>query len=474
MKNSKLLQLLTGLTPKEMSRFSKFVQSPFYNTNPSHIRFYDFLKTVHPRFKASRVEKEMAFEAIYPGKPFNYSLLGKLVSEMTRLVEKYLTILQLEKKEGVQKKLLLGIYAERPVYQTQFKKQVDNVHQFLEQTPFKDAHYFKGKFKLEEKYFNHISTDKFKLKPEQYEQSMMHLDQWYILEKLLLSCEMKAREKPLAEKYDIKLLADIKNNLIDLSINNPVIDTYLAMLDLLENGDEEIYFELKKVFNKNIDRFGKTQQQNILQVLINYAIQKGNKGDELFLKENFELNIIGLKYDLFLFNEILSDLKYISIIIVANKNNKYNWCFDFLEKYENYLEKSIRADANALGRGLWLFDQNKPDKTIELINSIEFKNDFYKNQTRVLLIKSYFEKFIRNESYYGMLIYQTNSFEKTLKRNKNISKTRKKSILNFLWCIKQVSTMFFHHQRDQSKKIEIKIKNMGLVTSRLWLLEKLQ
>lgn len=472
MKGSKILQLLAGLDHHEMVRLSKFVASPFHNNNSNVVRLFQYLKTAHPTFHQPKLKKERVFQRLYPDRAFNYQLFSNQVSILTGLVEQFLIYLQLEEEQLTKKKLLLKAYSKRPGFQNHFKKQVEAVDKSLEKKPFKDAEYFHEKFKLEELFFNHISTDKFKLKPQQYEQAMHHLDLSYILDKLLLSCEMKAREKPLAEKYDIAFLEEIKNELNEFNINSPVVDTYLVMLNLLEGGAEVTYFDLKKVFNKNINKFEIVQQKNILQSLINYAIQKINKGDYIFLAEILDLYKLGLKHQLFLTNGILNDKRYISIVIASLKNKAHNWALEFMEKNSKYLETSLKADALSLAKGLWLFDQKKSAETIDLINNIEFKNTYYQEQTKVLLLKSYFEEFVKNHSYLDVVISQSNSFERFVKRSKIISKSRAKNILNFIWAVKQMTLNF--QKKEKLNKLKTKFKSMPNFVSKAWLMEKIK
>ncbi len=473
MHKSKLFRLLSGLTPDEFSRFSKFVASPFYNTNPTQVKFYKLLKKAYPTFDQPNLKKEKVFQRLYPGKPFNYHLLGNLVSDMIRLTNRYFITLQIEKEEMAQKKMLLSAYSEKPNLYSDFVKQVKNMHQYLDGLPHRNAAYYHEKFKLEQLYFNHADTDKFKLKGEQYDTAMQHLDQWYILEKLLMSCELKAREKPLSEKHDIWLLKEIKNNITELINEDSIAETYLAMLNLLEQGEEKTYFDLKKIFIQNLEYFDKIHQQNILQSLINFSIQKGNKGDNMFLAENLELYKLGLEHELFFINGILNDLRYISITIVALKNNDIDWCFNFLNKYETYLASQVSKDAKSLGQGLWLFNQKKSQETIKLINRVEFNNIYYQVQARVLLLRAYFEEFLKNNSYFEIVVYHAKSFEKSINRNKSISKTWKENLLNFNWCIKQLVILIQDKEIKKIKKLKTKIEAIDNVAGKLWLLQKL-
>lgn len=473
MYDNKLLKLLATFSKEEMNQLSKFVQSPFYNTNPTQVRFLKLLKSAHPSFYQPKLKKERVFKKLFPGKAFNYAVLGNLVSGMYQLAEKCLLALYMEKEKTKRIQVMTEMYANRSRGYDLFLKKRQIQNKRLESRTYQEADWCWEKFKLQQLYFNHIKTPANKLKQSDFEESMRFLDNAYVLEKLLLSCEMKARERPFNEKYKITLLSEIKNNINELKLNDPILDVYILMLNLLEKEDESIYFKLKKVFNENVSLFSKRQQKNILQSLINFSIKKGNSGSELFLKENLELYKLGLNIDLFLEHGILNDFKYISIAIIAIKNKEHEWCDLFLKKYGTYLNDTVKNDAKAMGMGLLLFDRQESSKAIELINQVEFKNNFYQNQARVLLLKSYFEEFIKNENYYDLIIYNANSFERSLKRNKKISDVRKTGLLNFVWAVKKMAELLYENKFIKTEKVKSEILERNPMAGKLWLLKKM-
>ena len=441
MHNNKLLKLLSNFSQDEIAQLSKFVRSPFYNTNPTQVRFFDLLKSAYPTFDQPKLKKERVFKKLYPDKAFNYAVFGNLVSSMYQMAEKCLLALYMEKKKPKQVEMMTEMYANRSGGYDLFLKKLEIQNKELDSHPHRTASWYWEKFKLQQLYFNHIGTAANKLKQAEFEESMRCLDHAYVLGKLLLGCEMKARERPYNEKYEITLLTEIKSNINELKINDPILDVYILMLSLLEKEEESIYFKLKKVFNENIKLISKLQRKNILQSLINFSIQKGNSGSGIFLNENLELYKLGLENKLFLSNGILNDLRYISIAIVANKNKEHEWCHWFLEEYEKYLDVTVKNDAKTMGMGLLLFDRHESGKAIELMNQVEFKNIFYQNQARVLLLKSYFEEFVKSENYYELIIYSAISFERSLKRNEKISGVRKLGLLNFVWAVRKMTEL---------------------------------
>ena len=93
---------IEGLSPDEFKRFSRLVNSPFFNTNPTQVELYKLLKKEYPDFDSPKLSKEKVFQKLYPGRTFHYHRMSNIMSEMTRLVEEFLT--QVEMERGVFKK----------------------------------------------------------------------------------------------------------------------------------------------------------------------------------------------------------------------------------------------------------------------------------------------------------------------------------------------------------------------------------
>ncbi|MEO1263846.1 MAG: hypothetical protein AAFZ15_33885 [Bacteroidota bacterium] len=474
MQNSKLVHSLRILTPRELKRLYQFLKSPFYNASPNITNLYLLLRRHYPSFDSAKLDKIKVFKKLFPSREYDHQKLLNLMSDFNRLLEKYLIILQLEKEELEQQKLLLKSYAGRPGNYDLFEKTINHINQITDKFPFQDEQYYQIKYWLDQQYLDHPGTDKFKLKGNQYKVSMDYLDKRYILEKLLLSCEMKTREKPLSEKHEIWLLDEILNDKRDFIALNSVAGIYVEMLMLLKSNKEESYHRLKELSLPKLKMFNKQLQQNILQCLINFTIQKGNAGDESYIKENLELYKLGLEYNLLANGGAISDIIYLNIISIASKAGDINWCLHFINNYSELVEKNIRTEAKAMGMIIYYFYQNNADKIIEELNSISYVNDNYQLQARSFLLKLNYQTFHDDLNYFEVFFSQSESFEKYLRRNTAISEKRKKRYINHISAIKKIAKAkidkkFRNKSGHELRQQIIETKN---IYSRSWLLEQ--
>lgn len=472
MYQSKLLQQLKILDAAELKRLLPFLKSPFYNGNPHIVKLYLLLRKEHPDFISPKLAKEQVFKKLFPKRAYDHQKLLNLMSDFTTILKRYLQVLQLEKEEETQDRLLLKAYAERPDCYPNLVKHIQKTEQKLDGQPFRNAAYYQQKFELSQLHFNHPASDKFQLSKEQYDLAMQQLDRWYILEKLLLSCEMKAREKPLSEQYNIWLLPEIRASIAKSGTKSSIQATYLAMLNLLEKREASTYFQLKAIFQENLLQFTRVQQQDVLQSLINYTIQQGNQGQVNFLKENLELYKFGLEHQLFLVSDVLNDMIYISIVNVALRSGAIEWCLEFIHNYAEYLTANVRDDAKTLATALWLYATQQPNAVTDMLLRIDFLNVYYQVQARVLLIKVYFELFQKEEGYFELVISQAEALDRFLRRNKKVSKSQKKALINFTVWVKRLARLKSGYRLDGAMKVKLRreIKEVQALYNKSWIM----
>lgn len=477
MQQSKLLQLFKVLETDEVKRLLTFLKSPFYNSNPNIIRLYQLLRSHHPEFTSQKLDKENIFSKLFPRRAYDHQKLLNLMSDFNKLLTKYLQLLQLEKQEWEQQRLLLEAYAERPRHYQLFRKAWLKVQKNLEKSPKRDGDYYRRLFQMQLLFLNHPGTNKFQITKVEYDLAMEYLDRAFGMEKLLLSCEMKAREKPLSEHYEIWLLDEISQPFVnEIGEEHLLYRTYREMLTLLEIDSSSSFLFLKSVLFDKGNRFTRRQQEDILQSLVNFTIQQGNRGHRNYVQENLQLYQFGLREKLFIQNGLLNDMTYISIVNIALRADARTWCEEFINEYECYLEPSAQKDAKSLGTAFLLYANQRLNETIELLQTVDFLNVYYQIQARVLLIKVYFENLQQDETYYDLVFSQSTTFERYLRRNKKIAKHQRIGLMNFCNSIKRLAKIKFFKTYGRGQlvtELREEITSLSPFYNKSWFLQQL-
>ena len=89
MHKTKLISLLKSLTKVELSQFSDYVRSPFYNKNTLCVRLLDILLEAAPNYAPNLLDKQDLFDRLFPGKAYNSSL-RVTASFLLKLLQDYL------------------------------------------------------------------------------------------------------------------------------------------------------------------------------------------------------------------------------------------------------------------------------------------------------------------------------------------------------------------------------------------------
>ncbi len=475
MKDTKLIKLLKSLSATEIRWLYKFLLSPFYNSNEILLRFFEHLRKSHPTFDSPSLEKEKVFQKLFPGKPFDDKRLRTLRSQLKSLVEQFLVAWKLRNHEFRNRRLLIESLGDRNLYDL-FEKGILSLKNELEALPYRDLEFHTQMAFLNYDYFFHPLTKKHTLRDDALIDLMESVDQQFALAKLHIGSELKNREKILSKRYEIRFFEELSKEFKKgFMKDNLAIQLYNNVLKLyLPESDHSIFYLLKKQFSENLDLLRRTDLSFILNQLTNYAAVQINRGDSEFYAEALYLYKLGLKNDLILEKQRIDEAIFGNIIILGCQAKEFQWTRDFINNYQKYLPDDVRSDAVALNMGLWYFHQGNYEKAQDHFFNHPFSH-YYQPKARISLIKTLFEQYLIEDSFYSLLIAHIEAFEKFIHRSEIISSKNKKAYLNFASILKKMSNGL------SRKSNVIRLKNILLkdiekkekITLKSWLLEKI-
>ena len=476
MRKTKLLQVLKTLSPTEFKRFDKFVQSPFYNTNPSVIKLYKVLKSAHPNFDTPRLEKEKVFKKIFQNKTFNYHHFANILSEMTRLVEEYILQLELESRPFQKRKIRMEAFGKRNNY-TFFEKETRALIQELKEQSYRDVSYFKEMMDLKRGFISHQSTPMYAVEEDFLRDTMNLLDKYFALSKLQLAVAMKTKAKVVSTDYDIQMLdAALQYSAAAINEKESLAAMYAQILILQEDPNRtDVFYSSKNQFLKNIEQLRFSEKVTIFQLLSNYCTQKINAGHFEFNYDFLELAKVGLVEKLLLKNNQIGIGKYLNIADVASVLKEFEWTEKFLVEYAEYLDKGLRSQTKALAFANLQFRQGDYDTVIDTISQEHFSIVIFEATTRFLLIKTWFEKFLEDKSLHEFVLSKVVASEKFFVRKDVLSDIRTEGYINFLKSIKRLIKAKIQFSIDEADKENLinKIDAYPRIIGKVWLKQKI-
>lgn len=99
MLNSKVIDILKTFSIEELKRFGEFLNSPYHNKNKKAILLFELLSKYHADYDNKNLTKEKLYAGIFTNvtKEFNDASIRNLLSDLTVLAERYLSIMRFEK-----------------------------------------------------------------------------------------------------------------------------------------------------------------------------------------------------------------------------------------------------------------------------------------------------------------------------------------------------------------------------------------
>lgn len=474
MHNSKLIKMLKMLKTDEFKQLDRFLKSPYFNSNKRIVALYQYLKKYYPDFNSPKLDREVVYKHLFPKKAFNYTAMSNFTAAFNRLLERFFAELEFEAAPYAERKMLIVAYEKRGASEW-FDKHTDALVAKLKSLPVQDAEVYREIYLLLHNKINQPHVNRYTLMTKDFATIDRHLNTFFMVEKLRLGAEIQARSNILAEKQEVWLLEEVTAE-AEQDKWDVFIRIYAAVIRLQQTGNEANFYHLKNLFEEHRASLEIKEQGAILLHLINYAIKAGNSGQKKFKIACLELYKIGLEHSLLLVNHQLADSNYTNIAYLAVSVTDYEWCEQFIFQYAFLLEDTIRSDAKHLCLGYLYYHQEKYDAATKLLFDLEFKDVFYQLRAKHILLKIYFEEFLKDNSYFDMLILQLNAFEKMIKRNKTIYAHTSQIYLAFIKQLRQLATykMDIKYTDSWKLKTQKEIAQNANILSKQWLLQQVQ
>jgi len=469
MYKSKPIIILRAFSPQELKEFEKFIQSPYFNKNETLTQLFQLLKKEYPDFTRPGVERERLFFKLYQSRDFDESKLRYAFSDLSKLLEKYIMLKELEKSKVQQNHLLLEFYRNHDI-EKYFSQVFDETVKYLESQKIKDSEYYFNRYLIEESLYNYTSVKRDKSLDKTLQDVADNLDYYYISKKLKYLCEMFTRQNFLNSSYNTPLLDDLLKFVKTYNFDSyPAIRVYYTvLLTLIEEEKEENYQTLLELLEKYGESFGKDELRDLYFLAQNYCTKRINKGDTHYLREYFKLSEKLLEKELIYENGYIIPSTFKNIVTVGLRLEEYEWVENFLYSYKEKLAPKYRENAFIYNLAWLHFFKGEYKKTLRLLNNVEYMDVYYILDSKILLLKTYYE-LEEVDAFYSLI----DSFYVYLRRNELISDYQKTICLNFVKFVKKLMRIKLG-DKAAAEKLLHELNENQQVASISWLLKKTQ
>lgn len=116
MKNTNLIELLSYFKDSDIRSFSKFLVSPYFNSNKAAVSLFSEIKRYYPQFSSAGFTKSALYSNVFPGEKYNDTKMRKLISDLNKLAEKYISVERLTKDENQMYNTFLNFKKEKSFF----------------------------------------------------------------------------------------------------------------------------------------------------------------------------------------------------------------------------------------------------------------------------------------------------------------------------------------------------------------------
>lgn len=472
MHTSKLIQLLKLFTTDELRRFAKFIKSPYHNSNPRLEQLFRLLRPHYPDFEHSKLEKTKMFSKLFPKKKYQDASMRKLLSAMVEKVETFLAVEKIEQNRFLKKKLFAQSMGKRGAF-IPFQQIIEALIIEIKEQPIRDIHYYLEQFHLNFELYFHPQY--FKRQPNNLylNEMLQHLDSFFILAKLQLSCEVYSRQQFINEDLvKISFLEEINSNYLKKEIpNQPILSLYLNLLLLQQPINTDYLLEQTlTLYQENLALLSPSEKIGIFTFLLNYLNQLLTSGNAVFLNMQLDLYKLALKEHLFIEKDSIHFAHFLNVVTSASVLGETVWVNNFLKKFKSYLDPKSRKEILALSNVYIAFGQGLFFECFQQLQELSTYPSALELRVRVLHIQVLYEIFLLDISYQSTLEYKIEAFEKYLYRLKSHIDSRKVAFNYFCKAVKLLIIDFLESENTNASQAFIATKTP--LVAKIWLLKK--
>ncbi len=392
MLDSKLILIFKTLSSKEVNRFEAYIQSPFFNKSEKVIQLFDLIKATYPNFMEEKLNKAVILQELFDSKPNAEASLRALMSQLTKLLEDFITYIHFSQDDKAYERQLLTALRDR-LLKGQFEKRYKRAGKTLTQKTTQDINYFYHSLSLSEIYTQHIISSDRTLKTG-LKELMEKIDIFYVAMKLKYTSTLLNLEQVFNERSELRFFEEA----LQFVENSPIgtiafIQLYhQACLLLREQKNEQHYHKLKVLLEEHSSKVHPRELRGLYVLLTNYCVQKTRVEAEKYTYELFELYKTMLQKKVLLIAEnYISPHVYTNIVTVSLRVKEFEWVKKFIEENKKLVLPKNREDVYNYALANLNFCLQEYDKTKEHLQKMNLIDPYYFLSHKVTLIKTHYE-----------------------------------------------------------------------------------
>lgn len=469
MQKSVLTEIVLSLSKKEVRDLNKWLQSPSHNQREDVVKLFDYLVKNNDRFEDT-FEKGLAWKAIFSHQPYDDAFMRQVMHFLLKAIEEYLVFTDFTDDRVQYQISLTRIYRKRKL-----EKSYKLTHRMgsnsLEDQPLRNTYYYLNKFFLEqEKYEQKLSVTQ--NAPVNLQEMADALEQWFVMEKLLIGNAMLAHHKVYQKaNYDTGLLSGVleyanQHQMLDEAAIASYYYAYLAST----HPSETQYFDHFEalIHGKSAELFTIPETRNLYLTALNYCTAKVNQGLLEYCRKALKFYRSGVEKGFLLENNIITRYTFGNAVAFAIKIGEFEWAVQFIDRFQHHLEEKERNSIVNFNLSRVYFEQGDYNKAQDMLTRFEYDDMLFNIIAKTMLLKIYHEK-EAFDAFESLL----ESMRTYLQRKEALDPARKAAYKNMISMMKKLLHLNIFSKIQREKFQETVLKTHPLA-EREWLLKQIE
>jgi len=486
-----LIQILKKFSATEIIQFTKFINSPYYNRSRKLILFFNNLIKFHPDYDSEKIRKEFFVKKLKHYHLENNATYRHLISDVIRLVEKFLVAQRIKKDDCLWNDLLFEEIYESDLQNIlgnrlkKFEKKSRDLIK-IESRSLLHLYNIEG-YKLNYSLGNisdnvRVTDYKLSIRKKRYGYLLL----FYLIEMVKELDEIQNMNLQSGISVEKTIPYEFKNTnlfvkLFDtyLALYNDeelkqIVNVYYALYNLILNpNSSKLYKEFKTLLIRNSERLSSDERSYLFNKLTESNLLKLRKKTS---STKLHKELMGI-YTLILKKEYYNKLSgkfipievYRNILVISTRLKMFKWVEKFIHDYNNKIVPVERKNIFNYSMGLLSFEMEDYDKAFMHISKVNLGRISFKLDIKDILLKLYY-LLDHHESEISLI----QAYRLYLKNNKSISSERKIMHENFINIMSQLLKF-----KIEPEKVNIEILYNNILKSthlihKSWLLHHIE
>lgn len=472
MNDTKVYRVLESFSQVQLNRFSKFIQSPYFNSNERITKLFFEIKS---SFNGKLFnKKEHVWKKLDTNIPFSEQKWRKLLSDLLTLVEQFLIQENLSKKKLLLDNLLLEEIRDQKI-ESLFSKSMTNSSKSFERRAEESSEYYFQKYSLLKNFYeiSALKTSKARKKQSDSAKEIIELsktlDIFYAIEKLRLGKDLLTWRRMYKSEIDLKHFEHVLELIHKFEYDKvPAVNLYYLIFKVLSDSENKSDFvELQGLVDENFDQFSFEVRREFFIAGISYFVGKINKGEKEFIPIGLKFYSLAIDNEVLLVNGELSPSFFRGVIGMAVRNGYLEYAEEFVNTKSKLLNIKSRENAIHFSWANIYFYKKDFNKVIEHINLLDFDDVWYNINSKAMLIATYYE--IQENIALESLLTSYNAF---IRREKSLVESRRKGYLNFIKIVRKLDKLY-NPNKQKLNSIKEEILTTNPIVSKAWCIEKI-